>query len=93
MTELEDLRTELERIDDRLLDSLRDRIACCVRIAEVKQRGGVPMMQPHRIKRVHDRAASYGADHGVDAGFLHRVYELVIEETCRVETLVMEGAR
>ena len=94
LDELADLRAELERIDDRLLDSLRERIACCVRIAEVKQRDGVPMMQPHRIHRVHERAASYAADHGLDAGFLHRLYALIIEETCRVETLVMaERAR
>jgi chorismate mutase-like protein len=92
-SEIEQLRAQLERIDDALLDSLRERIACCVRIAEVKQRGAVPMMQPHRIRRVHDRAASYAADNGLDAGFLHRLYEVIIEETCRVETLVMAEAR
>jgi chorismate mutase-like protein len=92
MSELEDLRAQLERIDDALLDSLRERVECCVRIAEVKQRGGVPMMQPHRIRRVHERAAGYAAETGLDATFLHRLYDLIIEETCRVETLVMADA-
>ena len=93
VSELEDLRAQLERIDDALLDALRERITCCVRIAEVKQRGDVPMMQPHRIRRVHERAASYAADNDLDPGFLHRLYDLIIEETCRVETLVMAEDR
>lgn len=92
VSELEDLRAQLELIDDALLESVRERIACCVQIAEVKQRGAVPMMQPHRIRRVHERAAAYAAENGLDATFLHRLYDLIIEETCRVETLVMADA-
>jgi chorismate mutase len=47
------------------------------------------MMQPHRIAIVQQRAASYAAEHGIDARFLHRLYELIIDETCRVEDLVI----
>ncbi|MFE2581574.1 HemK family protein methyltransferase [Streptomyces sp. NPDC059378] len=85
------LRAELDRIDVRLLDTLRTRIECCVRIAEHKREHEVPMMQPHRIGVVQERAARYGAEHGVDQRFLRRLYDLVIEETCRVEDLVIDG--
>jgi chorismate mutase len=47
-------------------------------------------MQPHRIAIVHERASAYAAMQGVDAGFLHRLYDVIIEETCRVEELVMD---
>jgi chorismate mutase-like protein len=87
--ELERLRAQLDALDQALLDTMRDRIRCCVRIADVKRRHAVPMMQPHRIAIVHERAASYAAEHGIDAEFLHRVYDLVIDETCRVEDLVI----
>jgi chorismate mutase len=87
--DLERLRAQLDALDQVLLDTVRDRIRCCVRIAAVKRRDGVPMMQPHRIAIVQQRAASYAAEHGIDAGFLHRLYELMIEETCRVEDLVI----
>ncbi|MFJ3762305.1 HemK family protein methyltransferase [Streptomyces sp. NPDC090080] len=83
------LRAELDRIDVRLLDTLRDRIECCVRIAEHKREHAVPMMQPHRIGIVQERAARYGAEYGVDQTFLRRLYDLVIEETCRVEDIVI----
>jgi chorismate mutase-like protein len=87
--DLERLRTELDALDQLLLDTVRDRIRCCVRIAQVKRRHGVPMMQPHRIAIVHKRAAAYAARHDVGATFLHRLYDLIIDETCRVEDLVI----
>jgi chorismate mutase-like protein len=90
--ELERLRAQLDALDQVLLDTVRDRIRCCVRIADVKRRHAVPMMQPHRIAIVQQRAASYAAEHGIDAKFLQRLYELMIDETCRVENLVIGDA-
>jgi chorismate mutase len=90
--ELERLRAQLDALDHVLLDTVRDRIRCCVRIADAKRRHGVPMMQPHRIAVVQQRAASYAAEHGIDAAFLNRLYDLVIDETCRVEDIVIAGS-
>jgi chorismate mutase-like protein len=89
--DLERLRAQLDALDQVLLDTVRDRIRCCVRIADVKRRHGVPMMQPHRIALVQERAAAFAAEHGVDADFLNRLYDLIIDETCRVEDLVIAG--
>jgi chorismate mutase-like protein len=89
---LETLRDQLDGVDGRLLDCLRERIECCVAIARVKQAASVPMMQPGRIGLVQQRAARYAAEHGIDGDFLRRLYDLIITETCRVETLVMAKA-
>ncbi|ETK35464.1 chorismate mutase family protein [Microbispora sp. ATCC PTA-5024] len=86
---LEALRATLDGIDESLLDLLRRRIECCVDIAHVKREHGVPMMQPHRIGVVQQRAARYAGEHGIDPGFLRRLYDLIIAETCRVEDLVI----
>jgi chorismate mutase-like protein len=83
------LRAELDAIDERLLDTLRARIACCVRIAEHKRERRVPMMQPHRIEIVQRRAALYAACHGINPEFLRGLFDLIIDETCRVEDLVI----
>ena len=90
--ELTALRSRLDAIDRRLLDCLRERLECCIAIGRIKQAAAVPMMQPHRIDIVHQRAARYAAEHGIDGDFLRRLYELIIAETCRVETLVMTEA-
>ena len=87
---LEELRARLGAIDESLLAQLRRRIDCCVQIARVKKAHGVPMMQPHRIGVAQERAAQYGKEHGISQDFLRRLYDLIIEETCRVEERVMQ---
>lgn len=86
---LDALRAELDRIDLSLLDALRARLECCGRIAHFKREHGIPMMQPDRIRVVHQRAASYSETHGIDAQFLRQLYELIITETCRLEDLII----
>ncbi|WP_034272619.1 chorismate mutase family protein [Haloechinothrix halophila] len=86
---LEDLRARLDALDLELLATLRDRIRCCVEIAEYKRENNVPMMQPHRIGIVQRRAARFGQEHDIDGDFLYRLYELIIAETCRVEDHVI----
>ncbi len=86
---LEALRAKLDDIDAVLLEQIRDRIRCCLEIADHKRHHGVAMMQPHRIAVVQERAARYGAEHGIDGDFLRRLYDVIIAETCRVEDLAM----
>ncbi|MFV0457625.1 MAG: MFS transporter [Actinomycetales bacterium] len=87
--ELAELRSILDGIDDSLMLTLDARIRCCVQIASVKSRYGIAMMQPHRIGFVHRRADDFAGNHDVDARFLHRLYDLLIAETCRVEDELM----
>ncbi|MGW0041871.1 chorismate mutase family protein [Rhodococcus sp. NPDC003348] len=87
--ELEGLRAELDGIDDRLLDDIRARIEICSRIALVKRRHAIPMMQPRRVGAVHEHAHSYALDHDLSPQFLHDVYDLLIAETCRVEDQII----
>ena len=87
--ELGALRAELDRVDVELLDALRARVCCCRRIAHHKRDHGVLMMQPHRIDVVQRRAARYAEMNGLDRAFLRRLYDLIIEETCRIENLII----
>jgi chorismate mutase-like protein len=89
--DLESLRTQLDKIDEKLLNTLRERIACCSEIASYKRDNTVPMMQPHRIAVVQQRAACYASEHGLSGSFLHELYELVIGETCRIEDLIINA--
>jgi len=82
---LANLRAELDRIDHRLLETIRARLDCCCRIGLLKRDAAIPMMQPQRIGIVQQRAADFARAHGLSAAFLHNVYELLIAETCRLE--------
>ncbi|MFF0813648.1 chorismate mutase family protein [Rhodococcus sp. NPDC003318] len=88
-SELEDLRSELDGIDDQLLDSVRQRIEVCTRIAVLKRRHDIPVMQPRRVGAVHEHARSYALDHDLSPQFLRDLYDLLIAETCRVEDRIV----
>ena len=86
---LESLRAELDSVDIALLDVLRARMDCCRRIARHKRDHGVPMMQPHRIGFVQERVARYAESHSMSRSFLRTLYDLIIEEACRVENQII----
>jgi 4-amino-4-deoxychorismate mutase len=88
---LEELRAQLDMIDLRLLDTLRDRIKCCEEIARYKREHKIPMMQSGRITIVQDRAARYASKNGLSEHYIHELYELIIAETCRVEDLIIDA--
>lgn len=89
LADLQSLRDELDGIDFRLLETIRQRLECCCRIGLHKREHGIPMMQPHRIGIVQQRAAEFAANHGMRGTFVHAFYALIIDETCRLELEVM----
>jgi chorismate mutase-like protein len=89
--ELEVLRAKVDRIDESLLNGLRERIACCADIADVKRRSGMPVRQPDRAGVVQRRVARFAAENDIDDDFLRRVYHLIIEESCRVQNVVIRS--
>jgi chorismate mutase-like protein len=88
---LDMLRAELDRIDAELLAALGTRVALCRRIAGYKREHGVPMMQPHRIDVVQQRAARFAAENDLEPMFVARLYDLIIGETCRIEDQIIDA--
>jgi chorismate mutase len=90
---LEDMRSELDAIDARLLEDLRQRLEICTRIGLHKKAHAIPMLHPARIGFVHLRAAAFAAVHGLRPGFVRAVYNLVIAESCRLEDEIIRARR
>jgi len=88
---LETLRADLDRIDAELLAALGARVAVCRSIADYKREHAVPMMQPHRINVVQQRAARFAETNGLDLTFMKQWYDLIIGETCRIEDLIIDA--
>lgn len=88
---LETLRADLDRLDAELLGALGARVDVCRSIAIYKREYGVPMMQPHRIGVVQQRAARFAEANGLDLTFMKQLYDLIIGETCRIEDLIIDA--
>ncbi|QNG21435.1 chorismate mutase family protein [Rhodococcus triatomae] len=92
--DLAGLRAALDEVDFRLLDAVRDRVELCRRVGAVKARTDVPVVQPGRMDLVHRRAREYAEDNGLSTAFVDRLFDLLIDEACRVEdTVTGTGSR
>jgi len=91
-TKLAELRTELDSLDARLLEIVDARIQICAEVAELKKVYSIPMMQPGRMRIVHERAQEFARSHGLSGDFIRSLYELLIGEACRVEDLIIDAA-
>ncbi|MBO9830636.1 prephenate dehydrogenase/arogenate dehydrogenase family protein [Xanthomonas sp. A2111] len=88
--EIAEARKMLDAIDQQLIELLQKRFGRCLAVGELKRRYDRPVMQPSRVKEVTERAAIAGAAHGMSPEFCRRVWQLIIDEACRIEYEILE---
>ena len=82
-TNLDALREEIDRIDDRLLATLARRMAVSDEIGRYKLREGIPVVQPHRYKDPIDKRCAQAAEAGLNPDFVRAVLAAIHEESVR----------
>src|SRR5262249_40441580 len=92
MRTLESYRNEINSIDTELVRALSHRFQICGQIAKLKKTEGIPMMQRDRVAAVLARCSELAAQQGMNAEFVTRLYRLIIDEGCRLETEIMQEA-
>jgi chorismate mutase-like protein len=92
MTDLGSFRSEIDRIDDQIVDLLARRFAICREVAAFKRRHAIPVVLPDRIEQVKARCTSRAAAQAVDPDFARALYTLIIDQTCRTEQAILEQA-
>jgi chorismate mutase-like protein len=90
---LEAMRAELDEIDRRLLNAIRDRMQVVNRIADYKRIHDVAVMQPDRMKAIRKRVEAFARENKIDVAFLDGLYDAIFAETCRVEEEVIGAAK
>lgn len=76
---LNDLRAEIDRIDEGLLKLLAERQRCVERIMEVKKRDGMPTRDDARIARVLDHVRVLARGHKVDPALVDAMWTEMLE--------------
>ena len=91
MATLEDLRRDIDRVDEVLVRLLNERARCVCEIGLLKKDAGVEVYQPDREKDVlrHVRELACEGPLGPDA--VARLFERIIDEARRLERRVVHG--
>jgi chorismate mutase/prephenate dehydrogenase len=79
-TRLEQLRGDIERVDEALIETLARRLELAAEIGRIKEHLGLPVMDPAREAEVVRRAAALARDRGVDPELARDVFWRVIAQ-------------
>lgn len=90
MKDLAPFRAEIDRLDDAIVDLLTQRFAVGRKVAAFKKERGIAVRLPGRIAEVRQRCAERAAANGIDADFVARLYDQIIERTCLMEEELLD---
>ena len=91
MPSLEELRRDIDRVDEVLVRLLNERARCACEIGRIKKAEGVEIYQPDREKQVLNHVRSVAAEGPLDPEAIARLFERIIDEARRLERRVVHG--
>lgn len=84
---IEELRNEIDKLDDALLKIFNDRAALAIRIGSIKKKSGLSVFDPEREKKIFLRMKSINPG-PLDDQAIVRLFERVIDESRRLERIM-----
>ena len=89
MPTLDDLRKDIDRVDEMIVRMLNERARVACEIGRLKKVEGAPVYQPDREKQVIDHVRRVAADGPLEPDAVARLFERIIDEARRLERLVV----
>ena len=86
---LEDLRRDIDRVDEVLVRLLNGRARCVCEVGRLKKEQGLDVYQPEREKEVLAHVRSIAAEGPLGSEAVARLFERIIDEARRLERRVM----
>ena len=91
MPTLEDLRKDIDRVDEVLVRLLNERARCACEIGRIKKEKNVEIYQPEREKQVLEHVKSVAAEGPLEPEAIARLFERIMDEARRLERRVVHG--
>lgn len=91
MRTLDDLRKDIDRVDEVIVRLLNERARVACEIGRLKKEQGVPVYQPEREKQVLDHVRSIAVEGPLGQEAIARLFERIIDEARRLERRVVHG--
>jgi chorismate mutase-like protein len=91
MPTLDDLRNDIDRVDEVLVRLLNERARVACEIGRIKKELGIEVYQPEREKQVLAHVRSIAAEGPLGADAIARLFERIIDEARRLERRLIHG--
>jgi chorismate mutase-like protein len=88
-TTLDDLRRDIDRVDEVLVRLLNERARCVCEVGRLKKEQGLDVYQPDREKEVLAHVRNIAAEGPLGADAVARLFERIIDEARRLERRVV----
>src|SRR5258705_933375 len=91
MPTLDDLRNDIDRVDEVLVRLLNERARVACEIGRMKKELGIEVYQPEREKQVLAHVRGIAAECPLGADAIARRFERIIDEARSLERRLMDG--
>lgn len=82
--DLEELRGQIDAVDQQILRLLHERVRLVVKVGEYKRERGMPVYDPSRERSLLERLCK-SAEPPLDAETIRRIFERLVDESRRIE--------
>ena len=91
MPTLDELRDDIDRVDEVLVRLLNERARVACEIGKLKKAQGIEVYQPEREKQVVAHVRGIAAEGPLGPDAIARLFERIIDEARRLERRLMDG--
>ena len=91
MATLDELRDDIDRVDEVLVRLLNERARVACEIGRIKKAQGIEVYQPEREKQVLEHVRSIASEGPLGAEAIARLFERIIDEARRLERRLVHG--
>jgi chorismate mutase-like protein len=89
MPTLDDLRNDIDRVDEVLVRLLNERARCACEVGRLKKALGIDVYQPEREKQVIEHVRSVACEGPLGPDAIARLFERIIDEARSLERRVV----
>lgn len=86
---LEELRTNIDKIDDQIIQKIAERMQVVQKIGEFKRDNGVTILQVNRWDQIMHKRSAFASALKLDLNFTGKLLELIHSESIRKQTEIM----
>ena len=93
MPTLDELRRDIDRVDEVLVRLLNERARCACEVGKLKKELGIEVYQPEREKQVIQHVRSIASEGPLGPDAIARLFERIIDEARSLERRIVHDVQ